>query len=149
MMKALPLAYNKDMQEDKEALFDTIDTVKDCLMAFSPMLAAVKINKDRMLDATKEGFLTATDAADYLVKKGIPFRDSHHIIGRVVAYCVKNKKVLDDLTLNEWRNFSRVFDERIKKVISVEASVNSRRVKGGTALKAVKKRLWELKKELK
>src|SRR3990167_5400983 len=148
-MKALPLAYNKDMQEDKEALFDTIDTAKDCLKVFSPMLETMKINKEKMLDATKQGFLTATDVADYLVKRGIPFRDSHHIVGRIVAYCIKNKKVLEDLPLREWKGFSKVFDDRIKKVISVESSVNSRKLKGGTALESVKKRLKEIEREIK
>ena len=148
-MKALPLAYNKDMQEDKEALFDTIDTVKDCLKVFPPMLQMMQINKQRMLDATKKGFLTATDVADYLVKKGVPFRESHHIVGRIVAYCIKNKKVLEDLPLREWKGFSKVFDDRIKKVISVESSVNSRKLKGGTALESVKKRLKEIEREIK
>lgn len=148
-MKALPLAYNKDMQEDKEALFDTIDTVKGCLKVFAPMLTTMKINKPKMLNATKEGFLTATDVADYLVKKGVPFRESHHIVGKVVAYCIKNKKVLDDLTHKEWKGFSKVLDDRIKKVISVESSVNSRKLKGGTALESVKKRLKEIEREIK
>lgn len=148
-MKSLPLAYNKDMQEDKEELFDSIDTVKDCLAVFSPMLAAMKINKEKMLAATKGGFLTATDAADYLVKKGVPFRDSHHIIGRIVAYCIKNKKALEDLNLKEWKGFSKKFNKDIGKVISVEVSVNTRRIKGGTALEAVKKRLKEIEREMK
>ncbi|MBI5892166.1 MAG: argininosuccinate lyase [Deltaproteobacteria bacterium] len=147
-MKALPLAYNKDMQEDKESLFDTIDTVKDCLKIFSPMLETMKVNKQRMLDATKRGFLTATDAADYLVKKGIPFRESHHIIGKIVAYCIKNKRVLDDLTLKEWKGFSKAFEEDIKRAISVDASVNTRRIKGGTAFETVKKRLKEIEREM-
>ncbi|MDP2682607.1 MAG: argininosuccinate lyase [Deltaproteobacteria bacterium] len=149
VMKGLPLAYNKDIQEDKEALFDTIDTVKDCLRVFSPMLAAMRINKERMLDATKHGFLTATDAADYLVKKGIPFRESHHIVGSIVAYCIKTSQGLEDLSLDEWKGFSKMFDKDIKKVISVEASANSRKTKGGTALETVKKRLKEIEREMK
>ena len=148
-MKALPLAYNKDMQEDKEALFDTVDTVKDCLKVFSPMLTTMKINKKKMLNATKQGFLTATDAADYLVKKGVPFRESHHIAGRVVAYCIKTSQGLEDLSIDEWRGFSKAFGKDIKEVISVEASVKSRKAKGGTAPEAVKRRLKEIEREIK
>src|SRR3989338_6706619 len=148
MMKSLPLAYNKDMQEDKEAMFDTIDTAKDCLKVFSPMLETMKINKEKMLDATKQGFLTATDVADYLVKRGIPFRDSHHIVGRIVAYCIKTLQDLEDLSIDEWRGFSKTFDKDIKNVISAEASVNSRKVRGGTALATVRKRLKEIEREM-
>ncbi|MBI3399657.1 MAG: argininosuccinate lyase [Deltaproteobacteria bacterium] len=148
VMKSLPLAYNKDMQEDKEALFDTVDTIKECIKIFSPMLQTMEINKERMLDATKGGFLTATDAADYLVKKGIPFRESHRIVGRIVAYCIKNKKALDDLTLKEWKGFSGKFEDNIKNTISAKASINSRKTKGGTALEAVKKRLKEIEREM-
>ena len=147
-MKALPLAYNKDMQEDKEALFDTVDTVKDCLKVFSPMLTTMKINKKKMLNATKQGFLTATDAADYLVKKGVPFRESHHITGRVVAYCIKTSQGLEELSIDEWRGFSKAFGKDIKEAISVEASVKSRKAKGGTAPEAVKRRLKEIEREM-
>ena len=148
-MKALPLAYNKDMQEDKEALFDTIATIKECLKVFSPMLRTMKLNKKKMLDATKSGFLTATDAADYLVKKGVPFRESHHIAGRVVAYCIKTSQGLEDLSIDEWRGFSKAFGKDIKEVISVETSVKSRKAKGGTAPEAVKRRLKEIEREMK
>jgi len=148
-MKALPLAYNKDMQEDKEALFDTIATIKECLKVFSPLLRTMKLNKKKMLDATKGGFLTATDAADYLVKKGVPFRESHHIAGRVVAYCIKTSQGLEDLSIDEWRGFSKAFGKDIKEVISIEASVKSRKAKGGTAPEAVKRRLKEIEREIK
>lgn len=147
-MKALPLAYNKDMQEDKEALFDTIATIKECLKVFSPMLRTMKLNKKKMLDATKGGFLTATDAADYLVKKGVPFRESHHIAGRVVAYCIKTSQGLEDLSIDEWRGFSKAFGKDIKEVISIEASVKSRKAKGGTAPEAVKRRLKEIERDM-
>ena len=147
-MKALPLAYNKDMQEDKEALFDTIATIKECLKVFSPMLRTMKLNKKKMLDATKGGFLTATDAADYLVKKGVPFRESHHIAGRVVAYCIKTSQGLEDLSIDEWRGFSKAFGKDIKEVISVEASVKSRKAKGGTAPETVKRKLKEIEREM-
>ena len=149
MMKSLPLAYNKDMQEDKEALFDTIDTAKDCLKVFSPMLETMKINKEKMLDATKQGFLTATDVADYLVKKGVPFRESHHIVGKIVAYCIRKGKALEDLSLKEWKIFSGKFGEDIKAAISVKASIKSRKVSGGTAVETVKKRLKEIERGLK
>ncbi|MBI5683387.1 MAG: argininosuccinate lyase, partial [Deltaproteobacteria bacterium] len=149
VMKGLPLAYNKDMQEDKEALFDTIDIVKDCLKIFSPMLETMKVNKQNMLAATRAGFLTATDAADYLVKKGVPFRESHHVIGKIVIYCIKNKKVLDALTIEEWKQFSKAFAQDIKDVVSVEMSVNSRGVKGGTAVETVSQRLRDIEKEMK
>ena len=113
------------------------------------MLETMKINKEKMLDATKQGFLTATDVADYLVKRGIPFRDSHHIVGRIVAYCIKTLQDLEDLSIDEWRGFSKVFDEDVKKMVSVGASVNSRKVRGGTALATVKKRLKEIEREMK
>jgi len=147
VMKALPLAYNKDMQEDKEPLFDTIDTVKVCLEILSPMLRTMTVRRERMLAATKGGFLTATDAADYLVKRGLPFREAHHVIGRVVAHCIEKEKVLDELTVEEWKSFSPIFDRDIKKAVSVKASVESRDVEGGAAVKRVKRRLKEIERE--
>ncbi len=146
-MKALPLAYNKDMQEDKEPLFDTIDTVKGCLKVFAPMLKTLKIDKDRMLKATGGGFLVATDVADYLAMKGLPFRDAHHIVGMVVAYCIKRGRGLGGLTLNEWRGFSSAFNKDIVDVVSVKASVDARDIKGGTALKRVKRRIREIERD--
>jgi argininosuccinate lyase len=149
VMKGLPLAYNKDMQEDKEPLFDTVDTVKTCLEIFTPMLQTMTVVKGRMLDATKDGFLTATDGADYLVKRGLPFREAHHVIGRVVAYCIEKGTGLEELTMAEWKSFSPLFDGDIRRVVSVKASVDSRNVEGGTALKRVTRRLKEIEKELK
>jgi argininosuccinate lyase len=149
VMKGLPLAYNKDMQEDKEPLFDTVDTVKGCLKVFAPMLATMKVNTGRLMDAAKGGFLTATDAADYLTKKGLPFRQSHNVVGRVVAHCIKKGKTLEELTVREWKGFSKLFDKDIKRVVAAGASVNSRTVRGGTALRAVKRRIKEIDKELK
>ncbi|MEE8185296.1 MAG: argininosuccinate lyase [Thermodesulfobacteriota bacterium] len=146
-MKALPLAYNKDMQEDKEPLFDTIDTVKGCLKVFAPMLKTLKIDKDRMLKATGGGFLAATDVADYLAMKGLPFRDAHHIVGMVVAYCIKRGRGLGGLTLNEWRGFSSAFNKDIVDVVSIKASVDARDIKGGTALKRVKRRIREIERD--
>ncbi len=147
MMKGLPLAYNKDMQEDKEPLFDTVDTVKAVLEIMSPMLLEMKINAEKMIEATKEGFLTATDAADYLTAREMPFREAHEITGKIVAYSIKEGKTLEDLTLDEWRSFSELFDDDIKKVVTPRHSLNSRKVFGGTALTEVKKRLKQIEKE--
>jgi len=149
VMKGLPLAYNKDMQEDKEPLFDTVDTVKVCLEIFTPMLQTMTVVKGRMLDATKAGFLTATDGADYLVQRGLPFREAHHVIGTVVARCIEEGRALEELTMAEWKGFSPLFDEDIREVVSVKASVESRDIEGGTALKRVKRRLKEIERELK
>ena len=148
-MKALPLAYNKDMQEDKEPLFDTVDTMKSCLSVMAPMLATMKVKAEAMEATFAEGFLTATDGADYLVKKGMPFRQSHSVMGRVVAYCIKKDKGLEDLTFVEWQRFSKLFEKDIRRVVKVPASVNSRSLRGGTALGTVTKRLLEVEKELK
>ncbi|HHV63122.1 MAG TPA: argininosuccinate lyase [Firmicutes bacterium] len=137
VMKGLPLAYNKDMQEDKEALFDGIDTLKACLSIVQPMLRSVKINKERLMQATRAGFMTATDVADYLARKGVPFRSAHEIVGRIVLYCTKEGKTLEELSMEEWKSFSGLFDEDIKGVVSVEASVAARSVPGGTARERV------------
>lgn len=143
-MKGLPLAYNKDMQEDKEPVFDAVDTVKDCLRAFSEMLPGIQVKKERMLKAAGGGFSTATDMADYLVRKGVPFRDAHEIVGKCVRYCIEKGKELYDLTLKEFQKFSKAFDKDIFDFITVEKSVNSRDIIGGTALKQVKKRIKEI-----
>ena len=123
MMKGLPLAYNKDMQEDKEAVFDSIDTVKMCLPVFTNMIKTAVFNKTNMYKAAKGGFTNATDAADWLVKKGVPFRDAHAILGHLVLYCINNDKGLEDLTLDEFRAISPVFDESGYEAISVEKCV--------------------------
>ena len=149
VMKGLPLSYNKDMQEDKEPLFDAVDTIKETLKVFVPMLKTLTFKKDAMLRAAKEGFLNATDAADYLVKKGLPFRQAHSAVGKAVAYCIKNKKTLEDLDLKEWRVFSPLFGPDVRKAVSIERSVNARVVYGGTALKTVKDRLKAVRLELK
>ncbi|WP_227764234.1 argininosuccinate lyase [Zhaonella formicivorans] len=137
MMKSLPLAYNKDMQEDKEALFDTVDTVKKCLMTITPMLQTMKVNKERMAAGAKGGFTNATDVADYLAKKGVPFREAHAIVGRLVLKCVQEGRVLEDLTLEEYKYFSPVFAEDIYTAISIQECVSKRNVPGGPAKEAV------------
>lgn len=133
VMKALPLAYNKDMQEDKEPLFDTIDTVKGSLKIFADMIREMRVNALSMERAAGQGFSTATDVADYLVRKGLPFRDAHEAVGKSVAYCVENEMNLEELSLAEWQLFSPHFAEDIFAAITVEASVNARNVIGGTA----------------
>ena len=130
-MKSLPLAYNKDMQEDKEPVFDAIDTIKMCLPVFTAMIDTMKVRKENMLKAAKGGFTNATDAADYLVKHGMPFRDAHEVIGKLVFYCIQNNKSLDDLTIEEYKKFSPVFEESIYQAISLEECVNKRNVIGG------------------
>lgn len=138
-MKALPLAYNKDMQEDKEPLFDAINTVKQCLQILPAMLASMKVNKDKMLSAVKEGFINATDVADYLVKNGVPFRDAHDNAGKLVAYCINKNITLDELTLDEYKNVNSKFKNDVYKEISVQTSLNSRNTIGGPAAESIKK----------
>jgi len=132
-MKGLPLAYNKDMQEDKEALFGAIDTIKMCVPVFTNMLATVTVREQNMLEAAKGGFTNATDAADWLVKQGVPFRDAHEIIGKLVLYCIQNNTNLDDLSLEEYKDISPVFDETVYAAISVKQCVEARNVIGGPA----------------
>ncbi len=125
-MKGIPLAYNKDMQEDKEFAFDAMDTVKGCVALFTGMLRTIRFNKDKMEKSAKEGFTNATDAADYLVNKGVPFRDAHGIVGQLVLYCIEHSKALDDMTLEEYKKISDVFEEDIYDAISMETCVNKR-----------------------
>jgi len=136
-MKSLPLAYNKDMQEDKEPLFDTIDTVKGSLKIFADMIREMRVNSDGMRRAAGLGFSTATDVADYLVRKGLPFRDAHEAVGKAVGYCVENKIEITELSLAQWQLFSGKIENDIFDFITVEASVNARNATGGTARSAV------------
>ena len=138
MMKGLPLAYNKDMQEDKEQIFDAIDTVKMCVPVFSKMLATMRVKKDRMLNGAKGGFTNATDVADYLVKHGLPFRDAHSVVGKMVAYCIEHNTVIDALSMEEFKNFSELIEEDIYTEISLETCVNQRKLVGGPALETMK-----------
>ena len=124
MMKGLPLAYNKDMQEDKEAIFDAVDTVKMCLTAFTPMLDTMRVIPTNMRKAAAGGFINATDAADYLVRKGVPFRDAHSIIGRLVLTCIEKDIPMDELPLEDWKKESDVFEEDIYEAISLETCVD-------------------------
>ena len=137
IMKGLPLAYNKDMQEDKEAVFDAVDTVSSCLTVFAGMLKNLKFNKNNMYKSALSSYTNATDAADWMVKKGIPFRDAHEIIGKIVLYAIEKGLSLNELTLEEYKSISDVFDETIYEKISVESCVNSRNIEGGPAESAV------------
>ena len=139
MMKSLPLTYNKDMQEDKEAIFDTVDTVKMCLPVFTKMLASAKINRSKMYKAAQGGFTNATDMADYLVKKGIPFRSSHEIIGKMVLYCINQDKAIAELSMEEFNQFSDKIEDDVYSQISLEKCVSSRNLPGGPAAESVKR----------
>ncbi len=138
VMKGIPLAYNKDMQEDKEGVFDAIDTIKMCLPVFTRMIDTMTINKDNMRRAARRGFMNATDAADWLVKQGVPFRDAHAIIGRLVLYCIEHEKELDELTLEEFKAVSDVFTQDIYRAIDLDTCVNSRTVAGGPSEEYIK-----------
>lgn len=138
LMKSQPLAYNKDNQEDKEPVFDAIDTVKDCLRAFADMVPAILPRKAEMYEAAKRGFSTATDLADYLVRKGVPFRDAHEIVGKSVAYGVQTNKDLSEMTLEELQQFSTVIEANVFEVLTLEGSVAARNHIGGTAPVQVK-----------
>jgi argininosuccinate lyase len=148
LMKSQPLAYNKDNQEDKEPLFDTVDTVRDCLRAFADMIPAIVPKKDRMRAAAKRGFSTATDLADYLVRKGVAFRDAHEIVGKAVAFGIAETKDLSDMSLEELRHFSAIIEKDVFEVLTLEGSVAARNHIGGTAprqvLLAVKKAYEDL-----
>lgn len=137
-MKGIPLAYNKDMQEDKELVFDAIDTAKGCLSLFTGMLRTMKFNGRKMAESAKHGFTNATDAADYLVGKGVPFRDAHGIVGQLVLYCIDKGAALDDLSLEEYKEISPVFEEDIYDAISMETCVNKRVTVGAPGKAAMK-----------
>lgn len=138
-MKGIPLAYNKDMQEDKELVFDAIDTTKGGLALFTGMLKTMKFNKDRMEDSAKRGFTNATDAADYLVNHGVPFRDAHGIVGQLVLYCIEKNMALDDMSLEEFQAVSPVFEEDIYDAISMKTCVEMRNTIGAPGQKAMEK----------
>jgi len=149
VMKGLPLAYNKDMQEDKEQIFDAVDTVKMCLPVFTDMLDTMKLRKDNMSKGAKGGFTNATDVADYLVKKGLPFIDAHAVVGRMVAYCIEKDCVIEALEMTEFKDFSPLFDEDIYEAISLETCVNLRKLTGGPAFETMKKAVEKAKVDLK
>jgi argininosuccinate lyase len=144
VLKGLPMTYNRDLQEDKEPLFDTVDTVKGCVKTLASMIRHLQFNRLRMREEAAKGFSTATDLAEYLVMKGVPFRESHGIVGRLVAYSIRSGKALHDLTLSEYRKFYQGFDEDIFACLKIENAVNAKNSLGGTAEKNVRKRLAEI-----
>ena len=147
-MKALPLAYNHDMQEDKEPLFDTISTLERSLFLMSKMIETMQVNKEKMEEGTKGDFSTATELADYLVKKGLSFREAHKLVGKIVLYCLENKKILEDLTLTELDFFHKDFNEDILKVLKPVSAVEAKDSYGGTSLKRVKESIQKAKQIL-
>jgi len=147
ILKGLPLTYNRDLQEDKEPLFDAIDTVKMALKVNALVVEGMKPKKERMREQARKGFSLATDLADYLAKKGLPFREAHRVVGQLVAYCLDQGKTLEDLSIEEFRKFSPLFEEDVLSLMSVEGSVNSRNVLGGTAREQVVKEIERIKRE--
>ncbi|HKL93744.1 MAG TPA: argininosuccinate lyase [Clostridia bacterium] len=145
IMKALPLAYNKDMQEDKEALFDSVDTAKQCLPIFTDMLSTMTVLKDNMAKGAEGGFINATDCADYLTKLGVPFRTAYKTTGNIVAYCIDNGKTLNSLTLAEYKTFDSLFEEGIYSAIDMKNCVERRNSEGAPSLKSVEKQIEQLK----
>jgi len=148
MMKALPLAYNHDMQEDKEPLFDTVSTLESSLFLMSKMIETMWINKEKMEKGTKGDFSTATELADYLVKKGLSFREAHKLVGKIVLYCLENKKILEELTLAELSSFHKDFNEDALKILKPVSAVEAKDSYGGTSLKRVKESIQKAKKIL-
>lgn len=136
-MKGLPLAYNKDMQEDKELTFDAIDTAKGCIALFNGMASTMRFNRDVMEKSAKNGFTNATDAADYLVNHGVPFRDAHTIVGRVVLYCIDRNISIEDMSLEELRSISPVFEEDVYEAISLKTCVDKRLTIGAPGREAM------------
>ena len=145
VLKGLPLAYNKDMQEDKEAVFDAVDTVKLCLQVMEPMLAGMKVHADRMLRAAGEGFINATDLADYLTRKGMPFRDSYKITGSIVNYCINNGLILENVPLEKYREYSTLIGKDVYEAIDLMTCVKSRISKGGTSPESVSEQIKYLR----
>lgn len=148
MLKGLPLAYNKDMQEDKEALFDAVDTVKKCLLVFRPMLETMRVKAGNMAAAASKGFTNATDLADYLVRRGLPFREAHEIAGKLVFHCLQQGIALDQLSLEDYSKFSPLVEEDVYDAISLTRCVEARRVPGGPALEAVREAIAKARQRL-
>ena len=149
VLKGIPLAYNKDMQEDKEAIFDAVDTVKHCLEVFAPMIETMKAIPENMYKAAGKGFINATDLADYLVGKGLPFRSAYKIVGSIVARCIKDDAVLDELQLEVYKEYDSRFESDLYDSIKLEACVNRRISEGGTGLESVEKQIAIVKEKIK
>ncbi len=148
IMKGLPFSYNRDMQEDKEPMFDTVDTVEECLEVLYEMLGTIKFKHENMKKALNEGFITATDIADYLSRKGVPFRQSHEVTGKIVSYAEEKGLELLDLDISEFKIFSKLFDNDLYNYITLDGSIKSRKSQGGTAKKNVLKMIKSAKKEI-
>ncbi len=148
VMKGLPLAYNKDMQEDKEPVFDAVDTVTMCLQIFAPMIANMKVNQENMMKAAKEGFINATDLADYMVRKGLPFRSAYKISGEIVAECIRTGKVLETMALDDYRNYWDAFDADLYDAISLENAADRRTSRGGTSRQSIREQIELVTKKL-
>ena len=149
VLKGLPLAYNKDLQEDKEAFFDAVDTVNACLDVFIPMITSLKAKTENMLAAAKEGFINATDLADYLAKKGIPFREAYKMVGEIVRDATQKGVTLEEIPLEEYKKISPVFDKDLYEEISLQTCVNKRTSEGGTGLASVEKQITLAREKIK
>lgn len=143
-MKGLPLSYNRDMQEDKEPLFDSVETIKNIIDISAQIVSTMKVNSDKMFSACKDGFILATDVADYLVSKGIPFRTAHNIVGRVVKHCISHKKSFKELSVPEWKSFSGKFDDSVYDILDLRKAIERKISYGGTSLASVKSQLKKL-----
>ena len=148
MMKGLPLAYNKDMQEDKESIFDACDTVKMCLDVYAPMLVSMKVKADNMYSAAQKGFINATDLADYLVRKGLPFRSAYKISGEIVSACIRTGEVLETYPLEDYKKYSELFDSDVYGCIDLKYCVEQRISEGGTGRSSVEKQIAYIKEKL-
>ena len=149
MLKGLPLAYNKDMQEDKEAIFDGVDTVKQCLKVFIPMIDTMKTQKQAMYAAAQKGFINATDLADYLVGKGLPFRSAYKLVGQLVAYCIQNNTILEQLPYEEYQKQSSLFEQDLYNAIDLKQCVEKRISQGGTGSSSVQQQIAQVEEFLK
>ena len=147
-LKGLPLAYNKDMQEDKEGIFDACDTVKMCLKIFTGMISTMSVNTDNMRAAAGKGFINATDLADWLVGKGLPFRSAYKISGQIVADCIKNGQLLETLPLATYKTYSALFDESIYEAVDLAACVKRRISFGGTSVSSVEHQIEQIKQKI-
>ena len=148
LMKGLAMTYNRDLQEDKEPVFDASDTVQLCLAVVTRMIPTIRVNVEVMLDATQEGFLEATDLADYLTIRGMPFREAHEVVGRIVLHCTKKGQRFGDLSLSEFRSFSEYFQKGVHELLVPEGIVKRRATMGGTAPRRVQRALKKAKRRL-
>ncbi len=148
VLKGLPLAYNKDMQEDKESVFDAVKTVKDCLTVYAPMVETMKVHREKMLEASKGGFINATDLADYMTKKGMPFRSAYKIVGEIVGDCVKKGVTLEQLTIEEYKAYDKIFEQDLYEEIDLQTCVKKRISAGGTSLISVENQIEQVEKFL-